>query len=188
MFGIGTSELMIILAVGLIVIGPQKLPDLAKAIGRAVGEFRKATSEIKETLEGDENLASVKKTFEDAMHEGMNPTLVQETPEEAAQSTVLDNMPSPPPEYGLDESSQEEPDGAGAGEAGGFADQASESGDPEEDPSSAAESGLEQAAIAGRDETGAGDDGLDTPAQTDPESEDHTRRAETDEPERKSEV
>jgi Tat protein translocase TatB subunit len=53
MFGISTSELLIILAVALVVLGPQKLPDLAKALGRAVGEFRKATSEIKETLEAE---------------------------------------------------------------------------------------------------------------------------------------
>ena len=102
MFGIGTSELMIILAVGLIVIGPQKLPDLAKAIGRAVGEFRKATSEIKETLEGDENLASVKQTFEQAMQEGMKSGLYQEKEdeeeEEEERDPDLDNEPYPPAE------------------------------------------------------------------------------------------
>ncbi len=102
MFGIGTSELLIILAVGLIVVGPQKLPDLAKAVGRAVGEFRKATSEIKETLEGDENLASVKQTFEDAMQEGMNSTLTQETPEEATQSSALDDLNDRPWENGTE--------------------------------------------------------------------------------------
>jgi TatA/E family protein of Tat protein translocase len=51
MFGIGTPELILILIVGLIVIGPKKLPDIAKALGRALGEFRRATDEIKENID-----------------------------------------------------------------------------------------------------------------------------------------
>ena len=39
MFGIGMPEMILILAVALIVIGPKKLPDLAKSLGRAIGEF-----------------------------------------------------------------------------------------------------------------------------------------------------
>ncbi|MBW1712885.1 MAG: twin-arginine translocase TatA/TatE family subunit [Deltaproteobacteria bacterium] len=94
MFGISTTEFMLILAVALVVFGPQKLPEIAKAIGRAVGEFRKATSEIKETFEADENLAEVKRTFEEAVAQGMNPAL---DPEETALSDVED-MDSTQPE------------------------------------------------------------------------------------------
>ncbi|MDX9708092.1 MAG: twin-arginine translocase TatA/TatE family subunit [Trichloromonas sp.] len=50
MFGIGMPELLLILAVALIVIGPKKLPDLARALGRGLSEFRKATDELKNTL------------------------------------------------------------------------------------------------------------------------------------------
>jgi len=92
MFGISTPELLIILAVALVVLGPQKLPDLAKALGRAVGEFRKATSEIKETFEADENLASVKKTFEDAVAEGMRSGWGKEKEDE--ESGDGENLPS----------------------------------------------------------------------------------------------
>ncbi|MBI5580760.1 MAG: twin-arginine translocase subunit TatB [Deltaproteobacteria bacterium] len=63
MFGIGMPELILIAVVALIVLGPKKLPDLAKSMGRAVREFKKATSELKETLQVDGEFSEVKKTF-----------------------------------------------------------------------------------------------------------------------------
>lgn len=51
MFGIGMPELLLILAVALIFIGPKKLPDLAKSLGKAMGEFKKATTELKDSIE-----------------------------------------------------------------------------------------------------------------------------------------
>jgi TatA/E family protein of Tat protein translocase len=51
MLGIGMQEIIIILVVALIVIGPKKLPDLAKALGRALGEFRRAADDLKENLD-----------------------------------------------------------------------------------------------------------------------------------------
>ena len=65
MFGIGMPEMLLILAIALIVIGPKKLPDLAKALGRALGEFKRATSEIKETMEIDKGFQDIKEAFED---------------------------------------------------------------------------------------------------------------------------
>ncbi len=65
MFGIGMPELLLILAIALVVIGPKKLPDLAKSLGRTMREFKKATSEFKDTLQIDEDLSDVKKAFDD---------------------------------------------------------------------------------------------------------------------------
>jgi Tat protein translocase TatB subunit len=65
MFGIGMPEMLLILAIALIVIGPKKLPDLAKSLGRAFAEFKRATSELKESLEIDDELKEVKSTFDD---------------------------------------------------------------------------------------------------------------------------
>ena len=65
MFGIGMPEMILILAIALIVIGPKKLPDLAKSLGRAMREFKKATNEFKETIQLDSEMADVKKAFND---------------------------------------------------------------------------------------------------------------------------
>ncbi len=65
MFGIGMPEMLVILALALIIIGPKKLPDLAKSLGRTMREFKKATSEFKETIQLDDELSEVKETFND---------------------------------------------------------------------------------------------------------------------------
>lgn len=50
MFGIGTTELLVILVVALLVMGPKRLPELARSLGRSLAEFRKATSEFTDEL------------------------------------------------------------------------------------------------------------------------------------------
>jgi len=58
MFGIGMPELLVIAVIALLVVGPKKLPEIAKALGKGLSEFRKvtesATDTIKETLRTDE--------------------------------------------------------------------------------------------------------------------------------------
>ena len=63
MFGIGMPEMILILAIALIVIGPKKLPDLAKSLGRAMREFKKATEEIKKEI--NDNSSDVVKDIKD---------------------------------------------------------------------------------------------------------------------------
>ena len=64
MFNIGLPELLIIVAIALIVFGPNKLPELARAFGRAMREFRKATEEVKESFEAEtRDLEEIKHTI-----------------------------------------------------------------------------------------------------------------------------
>jgi len=57
MFGIGLPELLLIMAVALIVVGPDKLPELAKSLGKGIVELKKAASSLKESLnEEDEEV------------------------------------------------------------------------------------------------------------------------------------
>jgi sec-independent protein translocase protein TatB len=51
MLNIGMPELLVILAVGLIVLGPKRLPEIARALGKAMGEFRRATAGLTDELE-----------------------------------------------------------------------------------------------------------------------------------------
>lgn len=67
MFGIGLPELLIIMVIALIFIGPSKLPDLARALGKGMAEFRKASQEIKDSLHIDEGIADVKREFHDTV-------------------------------------------------------------------------------------------------------------------------
>lgn len=50
MFNIGPQELLVILLVALVIVGPQRLPELSRTIGRGLREFRKAQDEVKKTI------------------------------------------------------------------------------------------------------------------------------------------
>lgn len=102
MFGIGMPEMILILAIALIVIGPKKLPDLAKSLGRAMNEFKKATREIKESMDIEGDLKDVKKSLDDLNTDvkdavDLNP-LKSAKPESSAEDiTPEDNRPAEAP-------------------------------------------------------------------------------------------
>ena len=68
MFGIGFPELLIILLIALIVIGPKRLPELAKALGRGMAEFKKAIEEVKSEIDVDTEIPDIKRDIMDSIN------------------------------------------------------------------------------------------------------------------------
>lgn len=68
MFGIGLPELIVIIVLALIVVGPDKLPDLAKSVARQLLELKKAANSLKETL--DDEMSDVDRPWENDLIEG----------------------------------------------------------------------------------------------------------------------
>ncbi len=97
MFNIGLPELLIVVAIALIVFGPNKLPELAKAFGRAMREFKKATEEVKESFEAEtRDLEEIKSTLNEEKE-----NLLAKWAEEPSEPL---EEPHPPPEATTDTS------------------------------------------------------------------------------------
>ena len=60
MFGLGIPELIVIFVIALVVFGPKKLPDLGRALGKGIAEFKRATEEVKDTIETEVRAAESK--------------------------------------------------------------------------------------------------------------------------------
>jgi sec-independent protein translocase protein TatB len=67
MFGLGMGEILIILVVALLVLGPTKLPDAAKQIGKAIRELRRHTQNLQDTIEQDENIGGTVRELKSAL-------------------------------------------------------------------------------------------------------------------------
>ena len=71
MFGIGFQELLIIAVVALLIVGPKKLPDLAKTLGKGFHDFRKATDgltdDLKQTMQHDDKSKDKDKEWKDSL-------------------------------------------------------------------------------------------------------------------------
>lgn len=76
MFGpLGMPEIIMIFIVGLLLFGPRKMPQLGRSIGRALGEFRRASNEFKRTVEDEvaaEEIRSVEKDLREIKNAGVD--------------------------------------------------------------------------------------------------------------------
>jgi Tat protein translocase TatB subunit len=92
MFGIGLPELIVIMVVALLVVGPSKLPDLARSLGKTFQEFKRMADDVKETLE--EETTVVKTSSEQQVENKEEPEKKasdKETVQEKANSTNNDS-------------------------------------------------------------------------------------------------
>ncbi len=78
MLDIGLQELLLILLIALLVFGPKRLPELGRALGRALREFRRASEEFRSTIE-------------------TNLQLNEPDPVASSPVTTVENSPAPPP-------------------------------------------------------------------------------------------
>jgi len=70
MFGVGTSELVIILIIALLILGPKEIPKVARTIGRGMRELQRAKDELKKNIEfEDDTIAEVKSDIRDIINE-----------------------------------------------------------------------------------------------------------------------
>ena len=86
MFGIGMPELILILGLALIVLGPKKLPELARALGKGLAEFRRATDELKDEF----------RNMEREVEDASQATPAQNDPSPEKPETITANPPSTP--------------------------------------------------------------------------------------------
>jgi TatA/E family protein of Tat protein translocase len=78
MFGsLGMPELIVIFVIALVVFGPRKLPELGRSLGRGIAEFKKATTELQNTLEQEINADEQRTQAAAKTHDG---TPVEESP------------------------------------------------------------------------------------------------------------
>ncbi|MBR3181330.1 MAG: twin-arginine translocase TatA/TatE family subunit [Eggerthellaceae bacterium] len=115
MFGIGGFELFIILIFGFLIFGPDKLPDIAKTVGKGIARFREAQQEMNEVL-GDEPLIDLNnpdQPIKDPMETLDRIAQRQEEKRASASKTAANAASSSKPSAGSsgDEAAPSEPDG-----------------------------------------------------------------------------
>lgn len=97
MFGIGGQELIVILVIALIVLGPKKLPDLAKSLGRAMGEFQRATTDLKREIDLSGQMQDEKKNAAPSPEPAKPAAEANATTADATEAKPADDAPASDP-------------------------------------------------------------------------------------------
>jgi sec-independent protein translocase protein TatC len=94
---LGTTELLVIAIVGLVVVDPKKLPDLMKGLGKAIGEFKQMSGDVKRTFERESEMADFEKRKAEAHEQLYGEKAAQAAGEPAEPETPIE-MPDHPAE------------------------------------------------------------------------------------------
>jgi sec-independent protein translocase protein TatB len=94
-FGLGSLEILVILGLALVVLGPRRLPEVARQVGRFYGQIRRTTNELKNTL--DRELREEERSIRRAVSTDRRQELetLRKTREEAAQERLKDAPDTP---------------------------------------------------------------------------------------------
>jgi Tat protein translocase TatB subunit len=103
MFGIGMQEILVLLVIALVVIGPKKLPEMAKALGKGYGEFRRAFEDMRSSINADVKTDEEKERMRESQERVQPPPEAKPAPEampvpQKPPDTVAPDGQAPPPE------------------------------------------------------------------------------------------
>ena len=93
MFGsIGVPELIIILTIALIIFGPRKLPELGRSLGRSLNEFKRASNELRHTLDEEIRIEDQRSTERQRPPEPVSAARPLEHPDDAVPRSKSDQV------------------------------------------------------------------------------------------------
>lgn len=95
MFGIGSTEFVVILIVALVLIGPSKLPDIMRMVGKGVAEVRRMSMDVKSTLQQEIEKAEEAKRIAEAQKEYFG-DMVKAEPQAQAVAAEPEHAPGEP--------------------------------------------------------------------------------------------
>src|SRR5689334_11022660 len=103
MFGLGMGELLVILVIALLFLGPKRLPDVASTLGKAIRSFRKATNDLTDQLEVDDSVKQPLRELRAALRDEPAPhSLAVQKPADPPVEAASPGPAAPAPPTGTD--------------------------------------------------------------------------------------